>query len=130
MYPVPTKPETQGLTDAAVNMFLRGRRREEVVLATKVAGRSDRINWLPRRKPETPARVTKEQIIDSVDASLKRLGTDYIDLLQIHWPGESTRISNMARTQIQCWSSSQNDYSVQNATSVDCLDNQISLHRK
>jgi aryl-alcohol dehydrogenase-like predicted oxidoreductase len=31
--------------------------------------------------------LTKEQIIYSVDASLERLGTDYVDLLQLHWPG-------------------------------------------
>merc|ERR1712085_107080 len=29
-------------------------------------------------------------ILDSVDESLKRLGTDYIDLLQLHWPGRCT----------------------------------------
>jgi aryl-alcohol dehydrogenase-like predicted oxidoreductase len=31
-------------------------------------------------------RLNKEQIIASVDSSLKRIGTDYIDLLQLHWP--------------------------------------------
>jgi len=88
MYPVPTKAETQGRTDKAVAAFLKTRKdRSDVILATKVAGRSDRISWLPRRRPETLAEVTKEQILDSVDASLERLGVDYIDLLQIHWPG-------------------------------------------
>ena len=33
------------------------------------------------------ADLTRQQIIESVDESLKRLGTDYIDLLQLHWPG-------------------------------------------
>lgn len=86
MYPVPTDAETQGRTDEAVAMFLKNRKREDVVLATKVSGRADRITWLPRRLPDTPASLTKEQIFDSVDASLKRLGVDYIDLLQLHWP--------------------------------------------
>lgn len=90
MYPVPTEAATQGKTDQAVAEFLKGRSRDDVVLATKVAGRSERITWLPRREPETPASVTKEQILDSVDASLKRLGTDYVDLLQIHWPDRFT----------------------------------------
>ncbi|KAL3914330.1 MAG: hypothetical protein SGPRY_007664 [Prymnesium sp.] len=31
-------------------------------------------------------KLSRAQIIESVDSSLKRLGTDYIDLLQIHWP--------------------------------------------
>lgn len=90
MYPVPTKAETQGRTDKAVAMFLQGRKREDVILATKVCGRSDRINWLPRRKEGTTAAITREQILDSVDASLERLGTDYIDLLQLHWPDRFT----------------------------------------
>jgi aryl-alcohol dehydrogenase-like predicted oxidoreductase len=87
MYPVPTKAETQGQTDASVGMFLKTRKREDVVLATKVCGRSDRFTWLPRRQQGISTAVTQEQIVDSVEASLKRLGTDYIDLLQIHWPG-------------------------------------------
>jgi aryl-alcohol dehydrogenase-like predicted oxidoreductase len=86
MYPVPTKAETQGRTDRAVAMFLKDKTREDVILATKVCGRSDRIQWLPRREKNTPAAVTREQIVDSVNASLERLGVDYIDLLQIHWP--------------------------------------------
>jgi aryl-alcohol dehydrogenase-like predicted oxidoreductase len=87
MYPVPTKPETQGRTDKAVAMFLKGRKREDVILATKVSGRSDRINWLPRKDPDTLAALTRDQILYSVDSSLKRLGVDYIDLIQLHWPG-------------------------------------------
>jgi aryl-alcohol dehydrogenase-like predicted oxidoreductase len=87
MYPVPIKAETQGSTDKVVAQFLKGRRREDVILATKVCGRRDRITWLPRRKEGTPAALTRDQILDSVDASLERLGTDYIDLLQLHWPG-------------------------------------------
>mmetsp|Transcript_16154 Transcript_16154/g.22752 ORF Transcript_16154/g.22752 Transcript_16154/m.22752 type:complete len:415 (-) Transcript_16154:265-1509(-) len=90
MYPVPTKAETQGRTDKAVNMFLKGRKREDVILATKVCGRSDRIDWLPRAEPETTAALTRDQILYSVDESLKRLGTNYIDLLQLHWPDRYT----------------------------------------
>ena len=33
-----------------------------------------------------PTPVSREQIVTSVDESLKRLGTDYIDLIQVHWP--------------------------------------------
>ncbi len=88
MYPVPTKAETQGRTDETVAKFLKGRKREDVILATKVAGRSDRITWL--RDDGSGAIVNKNQIKQSVDKSLKRLGTDYIDLLQIHWPDRYT----------------------------------------
>jgi len=89
IYPVPTKADTQGRTDESIRMFLKGRKRSEVVLATKVAGRAP-ISWLPRpnskESPDDMTALTREQIIDSVEASLERLGVDYIDLLQIHWP--------------------------------------------
>ena len=71
-------------------LFLQTVPREDIVLATKVCGRSERIDWLPRRNAKTQAAVTREQIVDSVEASLERLGTDYIDLLQIHWPDRYT----------------------------------------
>lgn len=86
MYPVPTKAETQGRTDTAVAQFLKTQKREEVVLATKVSGRAQHITWLPRSEPDTTPELSRQQILDSVDASLQRLETDYIDLLQLHWP--------------------------------------------
>jgi len=84
MYPVPTDSETQGATDKTVAAFLKKRKRSDVILATKVSGRSDRINWL--REDGSTTEVNRKQILESVDSSLKRLETDYIDLLQIHWP--------------------------------------------
>jgi len=84
MYPVPGSPETKGKTDETVAAFMKGRRREDVILATKVSGRAERITWL--REDGASTVVNRAQILESVDASLKRLGTDYIDLLQIHWP--------------------------------------------
>ncbi|KAL9183661.1 hypothetical protein ACHAXT_004517 [Thalassiosira profunda] len=90
LYPVPGAPETQGATDRTVAAFLKNRKREDVVLATKVCGYSDRMTWMPRKEPDTPTSLTKEQILYSVDESLKRLETDYIDLLQLHWPDRYT----------------------------------------
>lgn len=81
---VPTKSETAGKTDEAVAKFIKSRKRSDVVLATKVAGRSERINWL--RNDGSSTVVNRKQILESVDASLTRLKVDYIDLLQIHWP--------------------------------------------
>eukprot|EP00545_Synedropsis_sp_CCMP1620_P013823 CAMPEP_0119031966 /NCGR_PEP_ID=MMETSP1176-20130426/41814_1 /TAXON_ID=265551 /ORGANISM="Synedropsis recta cf, Strain CCMP1620" /LENGTH=337 /DNA_ID=CAMNT_0006988373 /DNA_START=247 /DNA_END=1260 /DNA_ORIENTATION=- len=90
MYPVPTTPEKQGDTDRTVAEFLKGRNRDDVILATKVTGRSDRMTWLPRQEPDTPTCLSKEQILYSVDSSLERLGVDHIDLLQLHWPDRYT----------------------------------------
>ena len=83
MYPVPTRKETQGDTDRVVARWLAGRDRSKVILATKVSGPG--ITWLPGRDGKS-SRVTAREIELSVDFSLQRLGTDYIDLLQIHWP--------------------------------------------
>lgn len=86
MYPVPTKAETQGATDRIIGKWLYGRDRTKVILATKVSGfGGDRLTYLPGRDGQG-ARVSSKQIIASVDYSLERLGTNYIDILQIHWP--------------------------------------------
>ncbi|MCT4713714.1 aldo/keto reductase [Enterobacteriaceae bacterium H18W14] len=49
-------------------------RREDVVIATKVYHQVD----------DLPEGLSRAQILRSIDDSLRRLGTDYVDLLQIH----------------------------------------------
>ena len=83
-YPVPVSQEKQGATDLAIGKWLKtnGRARDEVIIASKVCGYNDRFTWLRGE----PTRVTRDQIVSSVEASLKRLGVEHLDLLQIHWP--------------------------------------------
>ena len=72
--------ESERIMGQALSQFPR----EEIILATKVRGRM----W-PGPLGEG---LSRKHIISAVDHSLKRLGVDYIDLYQIHWPDAETPI--------------------------------------
>ena len=87
-YSIPPKPETQGSTERIIgNWFKKTGKRSKIFLASKVAGRSEDTYM---RNPPAPLRVTRKQIIEAVEGSLKRLQTDYLDLYQIHAPERPT----------------------------------------
>jgi aryl-alcohol dehydrogenase-like predicted oxidoreductase len=82
IYAIPPQPETQGATEEVIGNWLAKRgNREQVIIATKVSGRSPN-QWL--RNEDT--RLNRQQIESAIDCSLKRLKTDYVDLYQLHWP--------------------------------------------
>lgn len=83
MYSVPAKAETCGATESILGNWFANKpgARQKVVLATKVAGPSRGMPWV-----REGAGMTPQDILNSCDASLKRLRTDVIDLYQIHWP--------------------------------------------
>jgi aryl-alcohol dehydrogenase-like predicted oxidoreductase len=84
IYSIPPKAETQGSTERIIGAWFKARKnRDKVILATKVAGRTG-FDWL--RKDGATSRVTPAQIREAVEGSLARLGTDYIDLYQVHSP--------------------------------------------
>jgi aryl-alcohol dehydrogenase-like predicted oxidoreductase len=84
LYSIPPRAETQGSTERIIGSWFKARgARDKVILATKVAGRSENT-WF--RNDGSPAELSRRQIEEAIDKSLKRLQTDYIDLYQIHWP--------------------------------------------
>ncbi|QDZ19125.1 aldo/keto reductase [Chloropicon primus] len=83
MYPVPAKQGTQGLTEKYIGTWLKHQKRDQIIIASKVAGKSERMTYL---RDNGIVRVTKADIQEGVDKILRRLGTDYVDLLQVHWP--------------------------------------------
>lgn len=64
---------SEEIVGRALNEFAR---REEVVIATKV--------FFPMREGANARGLSRKAIMTEIDASLRRLGTDYVDLYQIH----------------------------------------------
>jgi aryl-alcohol dehydrogenase-like predicted oxidoreductase len=87
MYSVPARRETFGATERIIGNWFAARPglRDEVVLATKVAGPSRNMDWVRNGS----GNLTPADIVQACDDSLKRLRTDRIDLYQIHWPNRN-----------------------------------------
>jgi len=83
-YPVPPSPKTAGRTEEIVGRWLGRHPRDAVIVATKIAGPGG--GWFPSVVRHGKTTLDRHAIELAVDASLRRLRTDYIDLYQTHWP--------------------------------------------
>ncbi len=80
---------SQGLSEEYIGRAAKGKR-EKLVLATKV---SSRMGEGPNM-----AGNSRQHIVAEVENSLRRLGTDYIDVYQLHWPDSNTPIEESLRS--------------------------------
>lgn len=87
MYPFPTEPGDFNLTEEIVGSWMKARGgRDKLVLATKIVGPGGRFGSIRGGNLKN----NRDHIARAVDQSLKSLGTDYIDLYQVHWPDRET----------------------------------------
>ena len=87
-YPVPPDKKWVGRTEEIVGSWLKDKNRDRVIIATKVSGPSH--IWFQSPKREGMTALDRHNIVKALDDSLKKLGTDYIDLYQTHWPDHGT----------------------------------------
>ena len=89
MYSVPARGETYGSTERIIGTWIqKSRKRDRVVLCTKVAGPGHVLGVNHVRGGHNT--LDRRNIVEAIDGSLRRLQTDYVDLYQVHWPARST----------------------------------------
>ncbi len=81
---------TQGVSEEIVGRWLAGQPRDRLVIATKVR--------FPMGKGPNDVGLSRKHILASVEASLRRLDTNYIDLLQVHAWDPGTPLAETLRT--------------------------------
>lgn len=85
MYAVPPTPQTYGKTEQIIGDYFAKYpdKRDNWVIATKIAGNG--LPWI-----RNASDISGNTVIQAVDASLKRLQIDTIDLYQLHWPNRTS----------------------------------------
>ena len=94
-YPVPPKEAWAGRSEEIVGRWMKTKRRDEILIATKVSGPSH--GWLKSSQRAGMTALDRHNIVRAIEASLKRLDTDYVDLYQTHWPDHGARYDEALR---------------------------------
>jgi 1-deoxyxylulose-5-phosphate synthase len=82
-YPLGSGPDSAGVTESIIGRWWRGRR-DRFILASKVHGPTGSMPW--------DSGLSRRHIVAALDASLRRLRTDYLDVYQLHRPDPLTPI--------------------------------------
>jgi aryl-alcohol dehydrogenase-like predicted oxidoreductase len=88
VYPLGGTPETVGRTEEILGRWLTGRR-QQFIVATKCFGATGPRSW--------DRGLSRKHVLDAIDASLRRLKTDYVDLYQAHHPDWETPLDETLR---------------------------------
>ena len=97
MYSVPGRKETYGSTEKIIGTwFKKSGNREKIILASKIAGPNPGLSHIRENMDFSPASIAL-----SIDKSLTRLQTDYIDLYQLHWPERKTNFFGQRGFKVQ-----------------------------
>ncbi len=86
MYPVcPLRAETTGDTEKILGKWIgkNKMKRSDLIIATKISGKG-------YKNVRNGKGIYPKEISIAVEASLKKLQTDYIDLYQLHWPNRGS----------------------------------------
>ncbi|MGJ8657977.1 MAG: aldo/keto reductase [Akkermansiaceae bacterium] len=98
VYPVPPTKELAGITEEWIGDWMQDKsiKRESLIIASKIAGPAH--GWFNPPVRSDKAAIDGFNIRRALEASFKRLKTDYIDLYQIHWPDSGMRAIDALET--------------------------------
>lgn len=84
IYPVPPDAKWVHRTEEIFGKWLKDKPRDAIILATKVVGPGH--GWFKPPVRNGTSSLDRHHIRTAIEGSLRRLGTDYVDLYQTHWP--------------------------------------------
>jgi len=90
-----------GLSEEIVGKAIAGRRREDIIIATKCGLVWDREAGTLHGQSEGRSiyrTLDPDSVREELEASMRRLGVDYIDLYQTHWPDPASDMREVAET--------------------------------